>query len=141
MYKKILIALENSRSDEYLIEHVVELARRLGSELLLLHVAEGFAARNFEQLKLAASQEMKEDHAYLESVRQRLAGLGLKVAAHLALGNPPDQIVKVAQEQDCDLIAMTSHGHRWLGDIFRGSTIEPVRHKTMLPVLVVRSRG
>jgi nucleotide-binding universal stress UspA family protein len=141
MYKKILVALENSKSDEYLLDHIATLARLLGSELLLLHVAEGFAARNFDQLKLTESQEMKEDQAYLDSVRERMSKLGLKAASHLALGNPPTEIVKAAEQAGCDLIAMTAHGHRWLGDLIRGSTIEPVRHKTTLPVLVVRSLG
>ena len=65
MYKKILVALENGRADESLVPHIAELARRLGSELLLVHVADGFAARNFEQLKLAESDEMRADRSYL----------------------------------------------------------------------------
>lgn len=138
MYKKILVALENSRSDEALLEHVAALAGLAGSQLLLLHVADGHVARNFAQLKLAESEEMKEDRAYLAAVGERLAAKGLKVTAHLALGSPPDEIVKAAEREGCDLIAMTSHGHRWLGDLFFGSTIEPVRHKTTVPVLVIR---
>lgn len=138
MYKKILLALENSPSDRALISHVATLAKMLNSAMCLVHVAEGFAARNFEQLKLAESQEIKEDRAYLEKVRGELAALGLEVEAHLAMGNPPDEIVKAAAEQDCDLIAMASHGHRFLADVIHGSTIEPVRHKTSRPVLLVR---
>ena len=72
MYHKILVALENGRADDTLVPHIAELARRLGSELLLVHVADGWAARNFDQLKLAASAEMKADQAYLDSVAARL---------------------------------------------------------------------
>ena len=137
MYRKILVALENSRADATLLPHVADLAKRLGSELLLLHVADGFVARNFDQLKFAESEEMKRDRTYLEETAQRLQSSGVKVAFHLALGNPPVEILKTAAAEQCDLIAMTSHGHRFIGDVFHGSTIEPVRHKASVPLLVV----
>ena len=118
--------------------HIAELARRLGSELLLVHVADGFAARNFDQLKLSESDEMKADRAYLESVALRLRTDKLVVTTELALGNPPTEIPKTALSRGCDLIAMTSHGHKLLADIFLGSTIDKVRHNTTIPILVVR---
>ena len=139
MYKKILVALENGRADDTLVPHVTELARQLGSALLLVHVADGFAARNFAQLKLTESEEMKADRAYLEGIAARLRGFGLEVMTELALGNPPTEIMKTALARDCDLIAMTSHGHKLIGDFFLGSTIEKVRHNTDIPILVVRS--
>jgi len=139
MYRKILVALENSHADQSLLPHVTELARRLGSELLLVHVADGWVARNFNQLKLAESQEMKEDRAYLDQTAANLREQGLRVSARLALGDPPKEILKTAEDENCDLIAMTSHGHRLVGDIIYGSTIEEVRHKTSIPILVVRA--
>ena len=138
MYKKILIALENGPADETILPHVAELARRFGSNLLLLHVADGWAARNFNKLELAESEEMKGDRAYLETVAVRLRGNGLSVETLLALGNPPAEILKVAEGESCDLIAMAGHGHRWFADILHGSTITGVRHKTSIPILVVR---
>src|SRR4051812_17895250 len=122
MYKKILVALENSRADESLLPHVTELAKLAGAELLLVHVADGWVARNFSQLKLAESEEMKDDRAYLEKVVQRLRKERLTVSAHLALGDPPAEILKTAESEKCDLIAMTSHGHRLVGDLLYGST-------------------
>jgi nucleotide-binding universal stress UspA family protein len=139
MYKKILVALENSRADETLVPHIMELARRLGSELLLVHVADGWAARNFDQLKLAESDEMKADQAYLESVAVKFRAAGFTVTTQLALGNPPTEILKTAGTQRCDLIAMTSHGHKFVADFFLGSTIDKVRHNTSVPILVVRA--
>lgn len=139
MYRKILIALENGRADDTLIPHISELARRLGSELLLVHVADGFAARHFDQLKLAESAEMKADRAYLERVADRMRAIGLTVGTELALGNPPTGILKTAEARGCDLIAMTSHGHKLVGDFFLGSTIDKVRHNTTIPILVVRA--
>lgn len=139
MYKKILVALENGRADDALVPHIAELARRLGSELLLVHVADGFAARNFDQLKLSESDEMKADRAYLEKVSARLRPLAIPVATELARGDPPAEILKSAVAHGCDLIAMASHGHKAIGDFFLGSTIEKVRHNTTIPILVVRS--
>ena len=139
MYKHILVALENGRADETLVPHVSELATRLGSALLLVHVADGFAARNFSQLKLTESEEMKSDRAYLEGIAERMRQSGLTVSTELALGNPPTEILKTALARGCDLIAMTSHGHKLVGDFFLGSTIDRVRHNTLVPILVVRA--
>lgn len=139
MYRKILVALENTRADETVVPHITELAHQLGSELILLHVADGWAARNYDQLKLAESDEMRADQAYLDGVAARLRLAGLAVSTELALGNPPTEIIKIAAARHCDLIAMTSHGHKLLGDIFLGSTIDKVRHNTTIPILVVRA--
>jgi nucleotide-binding universal stress UspA family protein len=139
MYRKILVALENSRADDSLLPHVTELAKRLGSELLLVHVADGWVARNFDRLKLTESDEMKSDRAYLEAVVRQLRDQGLTVTARLALGDPPREILKTAEAEQCNLIAMTSHGHRLIGDIIYGSTINEVRHKSTIPVLLVRA--
>ena len=139
MYRKILVALENSRSDETLLPHIVELAKLHGSDLLLVHVADGFVARNFDQLKLAESQEMKDDRAYLESSAVTLRQRGLTVDTFLALGDPAEGILKAAEDRQCDLIAMTAHGHRLLGDLLFGSTINEVRHRAQVPVLLVRA--
>ena len=139
MYRKILVALENSHADKSLLPHVTELAKRLGSRLLLVHVADGWVARNFEQLKLAESQEMKDDRGYLDATAAKLRAEGLEVSAHLALGDPPSEILKTAEREQCDLIAMTTHGHRLIGDLILGSTINEVRHRASVPVLLVRA--
>jgi nucleotide-binding universal stress UspA family protein len=140
MYRKILVALENGPADKRLIPHVTELAARLGSELLLVHVADGFAARHFKQLQLAESEEMKEDRAYLEREAEKIRTTGLTVNTLLALGNPPQEILRAAESAMCDLIAMGGHGHRFFGDILHGSTISGVRHQSSIPVLVVPGR-
>jgi len=139
MYKKILVALENSKADESLLPHITALATRLQSALLLVHVADGWAARHYDNLKLTESEEMKTDRAYLDQAAERLRAAGLSVATHLALGDPPREILKTAEAHHCDLIAMTSHGHRLLGDLIFGSTIHEVRHNTSIPVLLVKA--
>ncbi len=137
MYRKILVALENGPADATLLPHISDLARQLGSELLLIHVADGFVARNFDQLKLAESDEIKADRAYLENAVARLRENGVKVEYTLAMGDPATEIIKSAKSANCDLIAMTTHGHKFVGDIVHGSTIEPVRHNSPVPLLVV----
>jgi len=139
VYRKILVALENSRVDKSLLPHVSELARLMHSHLLLVHVADGWVARNYDRLKLCESEEMKADRAYLEQTAAQLRAEGLSVSLHLALGDPPTEILKTAEAENCDLIAMTSHGHRLVGDLLFGSTIHEVRHRTSIPVLLVRA--
>jgi nucleotide-binding universal stress UspA family protein len=139
MYKKILVALENTRADQSLLPHVTQLAKLAGSHLLLVHVADGWVARTYDQLKLNESEEMRADRKYLEETAQRLRSEGISVSVHLALGDPPREIVKAAAAENCDLIAMTTHGHRLIGDLLFGSTIHEVRHSTNIPVLLVRA--
>lgn len=139
MYKKILVALENGHADTALLPHVAELASHFNSELLLVHVADGWVARNYDRLQLAESREMREDKSYLEEKAAELRAKGLKVTTHLALGDPSTEILKAAAANQCDLIAMTTHGHRFLGDLFLGSTIHDVRHRSPIPVLLVRA--
>ena len=137
MYRKILLALDHTETDEALWEHIPPLATAFKSELLLLHVADGWVARNFQWLQLAPSEEMRDDWEYLEQTAARLREFGMPVTTKLALGNPPNQIVEVAEQEKCDLIAMVSHGHRLFGDIFHGSTIDRVRHEARMPVLAI----
>ena len=139
MYKRILVALENSKADQSLLPHIAELASLHKSELLLIHVADGWVARNYDQLKLADSDEMKADRQYLEGHAAELRARGLEARVHLALGNPPTEILKAAVQEQCDLIAMTTHGHRFLADLIHGSTITAVRHKSHIPILLVRA--
>lgn len=138
MYPKILVALDTTDSDLELLPHIASLAIRMQSELLLLHVADGWAARNFDQLNLAESEEMKEDWKYLEDTAARLrAETKLGVTMQLALGTPSTEILKVADAEQVSLIAMASHGHRLVGDIIHGSTIEAVRHRAQVPILAI----
>ena len=139
MYQTILIPLENSWADEAILKHVKPLARLLGSRLILVHVADGVVARNQEQLNLDDSDEIRGDRQYLEVRRTALAGEGFEVSARLACGDPAEQIVAVAAEERCDLIAMSTHGHRLIKDVVLGSVASAVRHRTEIPVLLVRA--
>ena len=138
MYKKILVALENSSTDQSLIQHITTLAKIHGSHLFLIHVADGWVARNYDALMLKESEEMVEDSKYLIKTAESMRSHGLGVSSFLARGEPSEEILATAEKEKCDLIAMTSHGHRFLADLVFGSTIEDVRHKTSIPILVVK---
>ncbi len=141
MYKHILIPLENSPADETILTHIKPLVRMTDAKLLLVHVADGWVARNFNQLQLAESEEMKQDRAYLERRRSELAAEGFTCAAVLALGEPSDEIIKLAWEKNVDLIAMTTHGHRLISDILYGATADKVRHAVDVPVLLLKVKN
>ena len=139
MYKKILIPLENSKADQAILEHIRPLAKMNGSSLLLMHVADGWVARNYEQLKLAESEEMRNDRVYLEGVTQTLRAEGFEVDHVLAMGEPSDEIVKFTRTHKVDLIAMSTHGHRFISDLLYGSTADKVRHLVDVPVLLLKA--
>jgi len=140
MYKHILIAVENSTADRTIVSHVTELAKLTGAKLLLVHVADGWAARNFDQLKLRESEEMKSDRAYLDRLKADLSARGFTVETELAMGDPASELIRVAEERAVDLIAMSTHGHRFLSDLLHGATADRVRHLVKVPVLLLRAQ-
>ena len=139
MYKRILVCLENSATDQHITEHVKELARLCQSKVLLVHVADGWAARNIKQLDLRESEEMREDREYLERVAAGFVAAGVSAEAILATGDPAAEVTAAAEREQCDLIAMATHGHKLIGDVIHGSVANQVRHKSMVPVLLVRA--
>ncbi len=140
MYEHILVAIENSDADPAVLAHVEKLARLTGARLLLVHVADGFAARHFDDLKLRESDEIRGDREYLGRLCDGLVERGFDTRARLAMGDPATELVKVAAEESVDLIAMSTHGHRFLGDLLHGSRADRVRHNVAVPVLMVRAR-
>ncbi len=140
MYKRILVAIENSGADETIVSHVESLARLTGAELLLVHVADGWAARHFDELKLRESEEMKSDRSYLEGLETKLRDHGFNVRIELAKGDPATELVRAAEAHDVDLIAMSTHGHRYLSDLLHGATADRVRHLVKVPVLLLRAQ-
>src|SRR5471032_105009 len=140
MYRCILVAVENSPADRTILTHVSELARLTGAQLLLVHVADGWAARNFNQLKLRESEEMRSDRAYLARIRADLEARGFAVETRLAMGDPATELIKASEELGVDLIAMSTHGHRFMKDLLFGATADKVRHLVKVPVLLLRAQ-
>lgn len=140
MYKRILVAIENSDADTTILTHIRGLARLTGAELLLVHVADGWAARHFDDLQLRESEEMREDREYLAGLEATLKAEGFPVRTQLAKGDPATELIRVAQAEGSDLIAMSTHGHRFLADVVKGTTVDRLRHLVKIPVLLLRAQ-
>ena len=138
MYKRILVPLEHSPYDETILAHVRKLALHCGASLVLIHVADGWAARNVMQLNLRESEEMRLDREYLEQTCASLKAEGFDVESLLAGGDPSKEIAEAAAREQCDLIAMSTHGHKFIKDMLYGSVANEVRHLSRIPVLLVR---
>src|SRR5579862_2485849 len=138
MYETILLTLDGTATDRAIIEHVKQLAKLAHSRIVLLHVADGWAARTYGPD--AVSPEITEDTAYLERVRQEFEALGIPAEPELAYGEPDKEIIKWVREKSCNLVAMSTHGHRFLDDLFRGTTATKVRHSVSVPILMLRAK-
>lgn len=138
MYRKILIPLDASPTDRAILDHIRPLAKLMQSRVVLLHVATGWAAQWFG--RNAVSPEVEEDKAYLESVRQEFTNDGIPVETELGYGDPAREIVQWVLDHGCDLVAMSTHGHRALADVFFGTTAIRVQHQVKVPVLLLRAK-
>ena len=140
MYRRILVPLEHTPYDEAILAHVRRLAQLCDAAVILIHVADGFAARNASQLALRESEEMRQDREYLERVCTELSREGIDADAVLAAGDPSNEISAAAEREGCDLIAMSTHGHRFLADVLHGATADRLRHLVKVPVLLLRAK-
>ena len=138
MYDTILVTLDGTPSDRAIIEHIKQLAKLAHSRLVLLHVADGWAARTYGPD--AVSPEITEDTTYLEKVRNEFQSAGISTDAELAYGDPVKEIIKWIEQKGCDLVAMSTHGHRFLADLFLGTTASRVQHSISIPVLLLRAK-
>ncbi len=138
MYDTILVTLDSTPTDRAILEHVKGLAQLAHSRVVLLHVADGWAARTYGPD--AVSPEIAEDTAYLENIRAEFQALNIPAEAELAFGDPVKEIVKWVEDKGCDLVAMSTHGHRFLADLFLGTTASRVQHSISVPVLLLRAK-
>ncbi len=138
MYKTILVTVDGTPTDRAIIEHVKQLAKLAQGKVVLLHVADGWAARTYGPD--AVSREIAEDTAYLHKVQEEFQSAGIPAAAELAYGEPANEIIKWVQQKGCDLVAMSTHGHRFIADIFLGTTATRVQHNISVPVLLLRAK-
>ena len=141
MYHHILVAIEHSKADEAILDHIIPLAKLTAAKLLLVHVADGWAARHFEDLNLRESEEIRDDRAYLARRCDELRAAGIVADSRLAMGDPATELIRIAAEERVDLIAMSTHGHRLLGDLLHGTTVDRVRHTVRVPVLLLRGQA
>ena len=138
MYKTILVTVDGTVTDRAIIEHVKQLAKLAQSRVVVLHVADGWAARTYGPD--AVSREISEDTAYLQEVQQEFQSAGISAVAEMAYGEPAKEIIKWVQQKGCDLVAMSTHGHRFIADFFLGTTATRVQHNISVPVLLLRAK-
>ncbi len=138
MYDTILLPLDGSQADRPIVEHVLGLAAQLRSRVVLLRVVTGPQARFRGDQAGGADVECCRDE--LEAVRREFAAAGVTAQAELAYGDAADEIVRWVERNGCDLVAMGTHGHRWLSDLVLGFTASRVQHAVSVPVLLLRSK-
>lgn len=138
MYKTILVTVDGTSTDRAIIDHVKQLARLSQGRVILLHVADGWAARTYG--RDAVSHEIAEDTDYLKKVRAEFEVAGIAADAELAYGDPAKEIIRWVTQKGCDLVAMSTHGHRFFADLFLGTTASRVQHNVSVPVLLLRAK-
>jgi nucleotide-binding universal stress UspA family protein len=138
LYKTILVTVDGTPTDRAIIDHVKQLAKLSQGRVILLHVADGWAARTYG--RDAVSPEIAEDTNYLKQVRSEFETSGVPADAELAYGDPAKEIIRWVKEKGCDLVAMSTHGHRFFADLFLGTTASRVQHNVSVPVLLLRAK-
>jgi len=138
MYKTILVTVDGTPTDRAIIDHVKQLAKLSQGRVILLHVADGWAARTYG--RDAVSPEIAEDTDYLKQVRSEFEASGISADAELAYGDPAKEIIRWVKQKGCDLVAMSTHGHRFFADLFLGTTASRVQHNVSVPVLLLRAK-
>jgi nucleotide-binding universal stress UspA family protein len=138
MYDTILLTLDASPTDRAIVDHIKSLATIMHSRVVLLRVVTSVPAQ--WSGANAGGEEIEKTRAYLEKIRAEFEAAGVPAQAELAYGDPVKEIVKWVEERECDLLAMGTHGHRLLGDLFLGATASRVQHSISIPVLLLRSR-
>ena len=136
-YQRILVSLDHTDRDRAAISHAAAMARSHGAKLYLLHVEEDVTSQVYGQM--ASTAEVEEGGKYLEEIVTRLREQGIDVEAVVRYSNSPrHEIVALAKELESDLLVMGAHGHSGIKDLVFGTTINWVRHRLNVPILVVR---
>ena len=138
MYKTILVTLDTTPTDRAIIDHIKMLAKAKDSHLVLFHVATGVPAQ-FSGSD-AAGKEIEEDEAYLRAVQAEFEAEGIPARTQLGYGDPVREIVKWVEQNGCDLVAMSTHGHKFIADLLLGATASRVQHQISVPVLMLRAK-
>lgn len=141
--KRIGVALEATKADSAMLAEAISLAKLHRAELVLMHVVEGVGGQ-WHGPK-AGDAESRLDNTYLRELVEELGtdlrSAGSSVRAVLGYGDVKTELVRLARQEQIDLLVVGGHGHRGLGDVLRGETITGVRHGLSIPLLAVRGEG
>ena len=140
VYRNILVPLDHTSLDRVALAHAAALARVNDALLHLLHIEEGVASQLYGELALTA--EVAEGRRYFEDLLAWIRSQGLRADLEIVpRGDPKEVIVKAAARFEADLLVMGAHGHKGIKDIVFGATINEVRHRVGVPVLIVRHQS
>ena len=138
VYHRILVPLDHTDLDHLAIAHAAAMARMHHATLYLLHVEEGVTSQIYGSLSSTA--EVEAGRQYLDDIVESLRAEGIEVETMVAHSSKPTrEIIRAAGEIQPDLLVMGAHGHGGLKDLIFGATINSVRHKLRIPLLVVRA--
>ena len=134
--KHVAAALGRDAGDASVISQALSLARAERALLTLIHVADSAPAHVYSSD--VYDEHTREDEQYLEEIAEEIRSSGVTVEMALPHGDPAKELVRFVETHEVDMLVMGSHGHRLIGDLLFGETVDPVRHKLEIPVLVVR---
>jgi manganese transport protein len=134
--KHIAAALGRDDSDAAIVGRALSLAKAEGAILTLIHVSDSAPSQVYSDD--VYDEHTRDDERYLMEIADEVNSSGVAVEIALPHGDPAKELIKYAESHKVDLLVMGSHGHRLLGDLLWGETVDPVRHQVEIPVLVVR---
>jgi nucleotide-binding universal stress UspA family protein len=138
MYKTILVTLDGTATDRAIIDHIKSLAVVMQSQLVLLHVVTSAPAKYHGEN--VAGTEVERARDYLARIQAEFTAVGIPVTVDLAYGEPVKEIVRWVKQKHCDLVAMSTHGHKFVADLVLGTTAIKVQHSISVPVLLLRAK-
>ena len=133
--RHIAAALGRDANDTAIVSRALSLARAEKALLTLIHVTDSALAQVYSTDVYDA--HTRDDEHYLMEIMEEVRSSDVMVEIALAYGDPAKELVKFATTHSVDMLVMGSHGHRLLGDLLWGETVDPVRHRVDIPVLVV----
>ena len=134
--KHIAAALGRDESDTAIVSRALSLAKAEGALLTLIHVTDSASAQVYDSD--VYDQHTRDDEQYLLEIAAEIRAFGVAVEIALPQGDPSRELTSFALNHRVDMLVMGSHGHRLLGDLLWGQTVDPVRHRVEIPVMVVR---
>jgi nucleotide-binding universal stress UspA family protein len=142
---KILVPVDGSKYSRAAIDFIASRTTLIGAspEVELLNVQLPVPVRAARLIGKAAVTSYYEDESK-KALKGALAALkraGLAATSGYAVGHPPDEIARRADEDEVDLIAMGSHGHGALASLLLGSVTLGVLGRTRKPLLLLRGHG
>ena len=133
-YKHIAMAIDFSGHDQQIIKSALNQGGK-SANYTFIHIVESAAARYLG--KNTMDYETQIDHDSLVKYQNTLKDLGYKVSIKIGFGNPASEIIKIISNQDVDLLVMGVHGHKGFKDLIFGTTVDAVRHRIKIPLLII----